>query len=261
MGVWRLCFKGYGLNEKGIPSKKGGKWYAGAINGIIKNEKYTGDVIFQKIFTDSHFIRHTNNGKENRYLCENHHEPIISHEAFEKANMVMEQRGKEKGNGERTERYQNRYELSGRIKCGECGASFKRRRHYKPSGEYVAWCCTRHLENTHSCSMKYIKDEQVKAAFVTMMNKMIFAHQIILKPLLRSMQGFVDKDRLLQIKDCDDRLEKNMERRQVLTSLMASGLLEPALFNSESNALTVEEEKTWKKRNKSLVRLVVTELR
>lgn len=34
-----------------------------------------------------------------------------------------------------------------------------------------------------------------------------------------------------------------MEQRQVLTSLMASGLLEPALFSKENNALILEEKR------------------
>lgn len=230
------------LNDCGVTSKKGGKWTPGAINAIIRNEKFTGDVIFQKTYTDSQFSRHTNDGELNQYLCENHHEPIVSHEIFDKANEVLNQRGKEKGNGERTERYQNRYGFSGRIKCGECDGVFKRRNHYKPSGSYIAWCCTHHIEDRHSCSMKYITDDGIKTAFLTMMNKLVFAHQSVLKPLLHSLQGFDDKDRLLQIQEYETKLEKNMEKRQVLTSLMAGGLLEPALFSKENNALILEEK-------------------
>ena len=91
--------------------------------------------------------------------------------------------------------------------------------------------------------MKYITDEGVKVAFLTMMNKLIFAHQRILKPLLYSLQGFDDKNRLLQIQEYETKLEKNMEERQVLTSVMASGLLEPALFSKKITALTLEEKR------------------
>jgi len=231
------------LNDRGIASKRGGKWTPGTVNAIIRNEKFTGDVIFQKTYTDSQFNRHINHGMENQYLCEGHHEAIVSHEVFDAANEVMNQRGKEKGNGENTSRYQNRYAFSGKIKCGECGSVFKRRRHYKPSGEYIAWCCNRHIEDNNSCSLKYITDEGIKAAFTTMMNKLVFGEQVILKPLLHSLQGFDDKNRLLQIQEYETKLEKNMEQRQVLTSLMASGLLEPALFNKENNALTVKEQR------------------
>ena len=90
--------------------------------------------------------------------------------------------------------------------------------------------------------MKYITDDGIKTAFLTMMNKLIFAHQRILKPLLYSLQGFDDKNRLLQIQEYETKLEKNMEERQVLTSVMASGLLEPALFSQKITALILEEK-------------------
>ncbi|SHH59569.1 recombinase family protein [Clostridium grantii] len=230
------------LNELGVKSKKGSKWTAGTVNAIIRNEKYTGDVIFQKSYTDSSFNRHTNYGEQDQYLCTAHHVAIASHEVFKKANEVMSQRGKEKGNGEDTQRYQNRYGFSGKIRCGECGSAFKRRIHNKPSGKYVAWCCTHHIEDKDACSMKYITDDSIKMAFLTMINKLIFAHQIVLKPLLRNLQGLDDKDRLLQIQEYESKLEKNMEQRQVLTSLMTSGILEPALFNGENNTLIQEEK-------------------
>lgn len=231
------------LNSEGLPPIQGKKWHPGTIKFILKNEKYTGDVIFQKTYTDSSFNRHRNNGEYDQYFCENHHEPIISHEDFDKVNELLRQRGKEKGNGEDTAKYNNRYGFSGRIKCGECGGVFKRRIHYKPSGSYIAWCCTHHIEDRHSCSMKYITDDGIKTAFLTMMNKLIFAHQSILKPLLYSLQGFDDKNRLLQIQEYETKLEKNMEERQVLTSVMASGLLEPALFSKKITALTLEEKR------------------
>lgn len=230
------------LNAKGIQTKKGGRWTPGTINGIIGNEKYTGDVLYQKTYTDSSFNRHTNYGELDQYLVQNHHAAIVSHEEFDRANAVLRQRGKEKGNGRNTEKYQNRYSFSGRIRCAECGGSFKRRIHYKPSGSYIAWCCATHLTDKGICSMKYITDDALKRAFVTMMNKLVFGHHIVLRPLLQSLRGMNDKSQLLKMQDLELQIEKNMEQRQVLTSLMAGVYLEPALFNKESNALAAEAE-------------------
>lgn len=237
------------MNAEGIPPKKGKDWTPGAVNSILKNEKYTGDVIFQKTYTDSSFNRHTNYGEYDQYLCEGHHEPIVSHEDFDKANELLQQRGKEKGNGKDTAKYQNRYGFSGRIKCGECGSTFKRRMHYKPSGAYVAWCCSRHIETVDACSMKYITDDALKATFLTMMNKLVFSHQTVLRPLLNALKGTNDKERLLQIEELETKLDKNAEQRQVLTGLMASGYLEPAFFNKESNALIIEADTLRQKKD------------
>lgn len=238
------------LNEQGAVSKRGGKWTSGTIVSILHNEKYTGDAIFQKTYTDSRFNRHINHGECDRYLFQGHHEAIISHEIYEKANEVMNQRGREKGNGENTQRYQNRYGFSGKIRCGECDGVLKRRIHYKPSGNYVAWSCKNHIENKNACSMKYVTDDALKTAFLTMMNKLIFACRKMLIPLLRNLQGYHDKGYLLQIQEYEMKLEKNIEQRQVLASLMSSGLLEPALFNKENNTLILEEQRLHEEKDK-----------
>ena len=243
--IFASCLAGKGthaiakeLNARGIKTKKNGKWGAGAVKAILTNEKYTGDVIFQKTYSDSSF-----NGERDRFFCENHHEPIISHEDFDRVRAVLDQRAMEKGNGTDTYRYQNRYGFSGKIKCGECGGTFKRRQHYKPSGDYVAWTCTTHLESKADCSMLYISDEGIKLAFLTMMNKLVYGHNVILKPLLRNLRGMDDKDRLLRIQELEIQIESNIDRKQILTNLMATGVLEPAVFNKENNALVTEEQR------------------
>ena len=52
------------LNEKGVPTKEGAKWTGGTINGILTNEKYIGDILFQKTITDANFKRKRNYGEE-----------------------------------------------------------------------------------------------------------------------------------------------------------------------------------------------------
>jgi len=237
------------LNKRGVPTKKGGKWYAETVARLIGNEKYTGDALFQKTYTDGSFNRHVNYGEQDMYLVKEHHEPIIIHEDFEKANAVLEQRSKEKGIEKCSAKYQNRYAFSGMIKCAECGSSFKRRMRYQTKGTYVVWCCSNHIKNIKECSMEYITDEMVKKAFVTMMNKLFFGHQIILKPLMKSLQSMNDKDKFFEIQEIESRIGKNTEQRQVLTSLMASKYLEPVLFNKENNKLTMEAEMLRKEKD------------
>lgn len=243
------------LNKRGVPSKKGGRWYAETVARLIGNEKYTGDALFQKTYTDSSFNRHINYGEQDMYLVKEHHEAIITHEDFQKANAVLKQRGKEKGIEKQSTKYQNRYAFSGRIKCAECGSSFKRRIRYQTKGTYVVWCCSNHIKNIRECSMEYIADETVKKAFVTMMNKLVFGHQTVLKPLLKNLQSMKDKDKFFEIQELESRIGKNTEQRQVLTSLMASKYLEPVLFNKENNRLTTEMEMLRKEKD-SLMRSI-----
>ena len=248
--IFAECLAGKGtytiakdLNADNIPTRKNGKWHGTTVNGILTNEKYTGDVLFQKSYTDEQFNRHINYGEVDQFFCENHHEAIISHEDFERTQAVLAQRAAEKGNGTNTSRYQNRYTLSGKIRCGECGTTFKRRSHYKPSGDYIAWTCGKHIEDKNACSMLYVEEAAIHHAFVTMINKLMFSHQKILKPLMESLKGTDDKDRLLQIQRIEQEIEESAVQKQMLVGLAAQGILEPAIYNEECSALALKEER------------------
>lgn len=229
------------LNNQSVPTKKGGRWTATTVRAILSNEKYTGDIIFQKTYTDSHFNRHTNYGEKDMYLVENHHEAIISREDFEAVDAIINQRAKEKGIEKRNGKYQNRYSFSGKIICSECGSTFKRRIHSDGTRKYIAWCCNKHLKQVTECSMMFIRDDGIKTAFVTMMNKLIFGQKFILRPLLEGLRGQNNTDSFHRIQKLETKIENNVEQSQMLMGLMTKGYLEPALFNKEKNSLAAED--------------------
>lgn len=231
------------LNHKGIPSKKGGRWTSTTIRGILRNEKYTGDAILQKTYTDSSFNRHINYGEKNMYLVENHHEPIITHEVFDVVETVMSQRAKEKGIEKHNNKYQNRYAFSSKIICSECGSTFKRRIHSSGARKYIAWCCKKHIKQITECSMQFIRDDDIKTAFVTMMNKLVFGQKFIIRPLLDGLRNQNNAESFRRIEELEAKIESNLEQSQMLTGLMAKGYLEPALFTKEKNALEAESSR------------------
>ena len=242
------------LNRRKVPTKKGRRWTATTIRGMVANEKYTGDAIFQKTYTDMHFNRHNNNGAKDQYLMRNHHEAIISHEDFEAAQAVIEQRGKEKGVEKYHSKYQNRYPFSGKIICGLCGSKFKRRIH-STGRQYIAWCCSTHIADIDKCSMKYIRESDFEYAFITMMNKLIFGHEAVLKPLLVSLRSMNPDDSLISVRELDKKLEENTEQRKVLVGLMSKGYLEPAVYNKGNNELLQEAERLQRQKE-SLVNFI-----
>ena len=124
---------------------------------MLANEKYCGDCLYQKTWSDSAYKRHLNHGEQTQYLQQNHHEPIISRKDWEAAQKLISQRANEKNISKGNEKYQNRYAFSGRIICGECGAAFKRRINYTTDGSYAAWSCKTHLADKDRCSMLFIR--------------------------------------------------------------------------------------------------------
>ena len=91
--------------------------------------------------------------------------------------------------------------------------------------------------------MQFIRDEDIKTAFVTMMNKLIYGQKFILRPLLNGLRNQNNVASFRRIEELETKIENNMEQSQMLTGLMAKGYLEPALFNKEKNALEAERER------------------
>lgn len=237
------------LNQQGVTTKRRKTWHGTTIRGIIKNEKYIGDALFGKTFTDDSFKRKVNRGDKNQYFMEGHHSAIIDKETFDQAQQMLVQNAKSKNIVQEDDKYQNRYSFSGILKCGECGGTFKRRIQTKNKNEkYVAWACTTHLKDKHSCSMKFIKDEQIKLAFITMMNKLVFSHQILLKPLLADVRSTTYTVDNTQIVVLDDELEKLKQQQDNLVQFVANGYIDRPTFVKEQNQLTKQMDDLENKR-------------
>lgn len=237
MGGYRIARS---LNERNIPTKKKSKWCATTVVCILKNEKYTSDVIFQKTYTDENFNRHTNRGEKDQYKMANHHEAIISHEDFASVQEIIKQR-KAKINVEGMgEKYRNRYAFTGRIYCGECQSKLKRSIQYKQSSKHITWKCIRHIADKTMCSLKSVQDAHIKLAFLQMLNKLRAGHAQVIDPLIAGLRGTNNKEKLKQVLELEGKIEKLHEQEQVLTKLLSSGYVEPDAFYQENNQLKAE---------------------
>lgn len=140
--------------------------------------------------------------------------------------------------------------MSGKIKCGECGRSFKRRYHYTSHGRsYNAWCCGGHLEDSKSCSMKYIRDDDMKRVFLTMMNKLRFGNDLVLKPLLIAITTDNSKKNIHSVEEIEKEIAANEEQRKQLNTLLTRGYLERPVFAEAHNKLITEYEHLIAKRD------------
>lgn len=224
------------LEQQHIPTRKGGKWSGSTVRDIISNEKYIGDALFQKTYTDDTFQRHINHGEVKTYLVSEHHEPIISREMYERANALIRQRSKEKGLEKSEGKHQNRYAFSGKIVCGTCGGKLIRRIH--SNGTEIAWSCKTHISDINKCSAKYVREDILKVAFVTMLNKLIFSRKILLKPLYDSLKSDSADESIHRMNELKSLLEKNLEKRYRLRQLRGQEIIDNVVFSQEMNLLT-----------------------
>ena len=152
--VVRLIFHKYGVEKKGTTViarelREAGyrtysgnvKWSNSHIVKILKNEKYVGDLVQKKTFTPD-YLSHTkkyNHGEEELVIIRNHHEPIIDRKLW---NTVQQELKKRDRSSKLGKGHSNRYVFSGKIRCGECGASFvSRKKHRKDGSLYRRWSC------------------------------------------------------------------------------------------------------------------------
>lgn len=152
--IVRLIFYKYGVEKKGTTViarelREAGcrthtgnvKWSAGHIVKILKNEKYVGDLVQKKTITPD-YLSHAkkyNHGEEELVIIRDHHEPIIDRELWDTVQRELKKRNR---NGELGAGHSNRYVFSGKIKCGECGASFVSRKKTRKDGSlYRRWSC------------------------------------------------------------------------------------------------------------------------
>ena len=75
------------LNDEGIRSYRGKNWSTHVISGMLRQEKYAGNTLMQKFFTESHVTHKSvkNNGELPMYYAEGTHPGIISQEIFKQA--------------------------------------------------------------------------------------------------------------------------------------------------------------------------------
>jgi DNA invertase Pin-like site-specific DNA recombinase len=118
------------LNERRIPSPKGGVWGVTTIQRILQNEAYTGVNVFGKYetvkvhsLTDLHDRRkklvQRDKSEWERPAVGKTHEAIIAPEWFQAAQEIRMRRGGGKRGGVRN----RRNVFAGLIRCGHCGAS------------------------------------------------------------------------------------------------------------------------------------------
>ena len=80
------------LNKQGSTTVLGNPWTGMSVRNILQNEKYCGDVLMQKTFTDSYLTHKVkkNNGERQQFFIADHHDAIVSREVWDKAKTLLE---------------------------------------------------------------------------------------------------------------------------------------------------------------------------
>ncbi len=121
--------------EKGVSFSKNG------ISGMLRNEKYQGDMLLQKTFVENHITKRKvkNIGQLPQYYVSKSHEEIIDRDTFSAVQQEIARRADKRPTAPQVPAV---YPYTGLIRCGKCGASY-RRKHASAGTRYekIVWIC------------------------------------------------------------------------------------------------------------------------
>lgn len=152
------------LESQGIKTVTGNDhWDTTTIQKMLKNEKYKGDTLLQKTYTEDFMTgrKVKNVGQRSRYYVKDSHPAIVSGEVFDRVQEEMAKRARliynEDGTVESsTSKYNGKYLLGNLLVCGDCGASYRRRMERSK----VVWrCATRVEKGKDACPHSPTLDE------------------------------------------------------------------------------------------------------
>ncbi len=142
------------LNDNNIETTRGiGEWNKSTVSGILRNEKYKGDVLLQKSYTVDYLTKTTakNKGEVTQYYIENNHEGIVARKIFDMVQDEMQRRAS-LYSSKTPSKYSSKYALTGKVICGECGSKYRRVTWSRNGKKKIVWRCTERLTNgTKNC--------------------------------------------------------------------------------------------------------------
>ena len=184
------------LESNGVETKTGSKtWNKAIIQSILTNERYCGDLLMQKTFTENCITKKVkkNRGEMPKYLVKDNHPAIIDRVTFKRVQMEMARRGSVRKTSDKsiTEqgKYSGKFALTDILICGECGSPYRRKTYSHNGKNKRVWRCLNRLEHgTEFCYDSItIDDEALKQAICRGINKAITDRQDVMSLILSNL--------------------------------------------------------------------------
>lgn len=150
------------------------KWTNKVIVYILSNERYIGNCLYQKKYTDPEafpYRKLKNRGEMNRYLYEDIYPILIRSHIFHGVQMRLETNRNRFGLELGTQKTQSRYAFSGLIRCN-CGKKYHHKVTGKANGKREYWQCEEVTRAKKKCNSYSIRCENMIATWMMVLNKL-----------------------------------------------------------------------------------------
>lgn len=234
------------LTKLGYKTKNGNtEWHDTAVLGIIKNEKYKGDVLQGKTFTVDPISKRRldNYGEEDQFYVKNHHEPIISEEVFEKVQAILSKRGANRRGVEKGKRvkYSRKFAFSSKLECAFCGSNLSRRNWHSGSDhEKVIWqCVTATKKGKKYCPpSKAIEEKLLEDAFIESYKLLCNNNSDVLDELVKRMETVLSSNdfqkRLIKV---ENEIHAVEQKRNKLVDMRLEETIDKATYEKKYSEL------------------------
>ena len=136
------------------------KWATNTVVHILENREYTGCLVNFKTEKPSYKVKHSiENPIEKQAIFENHHEPIIDRQTWERVQELRKQR-------KRPNRYDEVGLFSGLLFCGDCGSVMYQQRYQTDKRKQDCYICGSYKKRTKDCTAHFIRTDYLTAGVV-----------------------------------------------------------------------------------------------
>ena len=216
------------LEKQGVLTSKGGNvWSESVIRSILRNEKYCGDVLRQKTYTQD-CISHKqlrNEGQLPMYLVQDNHEGIVSRDKFNAVRAEFARRSAGRAPSQKLAPsgrscYSAKYALTERLICGECGTLYRRCVWTKKGQKVAVWRCASRIDygKKYCHDSPTIYEKPLQAAILAAINTVMEQKSLLIGQIADTMriQMIAAPGSSMSIADIDQRIAKLNEEFQEL---------------------------------------------
>ena len=137
------------------------KWATNTVVHILENREYTGCLVNFKTEKPSYKVKHSvENPVEKQAIFENHHEPIIDRETWERVQELRKQR-------KRPNRYDEVGLFSGMLFCADCGHVMYQQRYQNKNRKQDCYICGSYKKRTRDCTAHFIRTDLLTAGVLS----------------------------------------------------------------------------------------------
>ena len=247
--IYDMYLQGYGtttiakrLMEMGKKNKKGEvSWHTHGVMGIIKNEKYKGDILLGKTFTTDPISKRrlANMGEEEQYYIRDHHEAIVSREVWDEAERIRLKRATNKvveTTGNR-ERYTRQYAFSSMCECAFCGHKLTRRtRHSSSIYEKPVWQCMNATKNgIKNCPhCKAIDESILEGAFIEAFGLLAGNFEDVLDVVMDAVESsLTNEDDIRKRQQLDKDISALNSKKSRMTDMLIDGTITKEVYDDK----------------------------